>query len=169
MRGHQLVILTTTLVGPLLSQLTFGKGGSPTSSQTNPRLPASSSGSTTGTKDADTKFFFGGTPSLPTTGNQAIDGGIIGLGLGALGAAVLGPTIEGALSGGNSCGRCVGFVFCLFICVVSGGGSARLAERKDSSCPPEAPAPVGGGRGRRRERRGPTLSKLSQLFFQKVV
>jgi len=38
----------------------------------------------------DEKFFLGGdTPSL--TGNQALDGGIVGLGLGALGAAVLGP------------------------------------------------------------------------------
>merc|ERR1711922_10100 len=43
-------------------------------------------------------------------GNQALDGGIVGLGLGALGAAVLGPTIQGALNGGQqsqgySCGR----------------------------------------------------------------
>merc|ERR1712200_174153 len=58
----------------------------------------------------DEKFFLGGdTPSL--TGNQALDGGIVGLGLGALGAAVLGPTIQGALNGAqqsqgfNSCGR----------------------------------------------------------------
>merc|ERR1711928_177722 len=59
--------------------------------------------------DVDEKFFLGGdTPSL--TGNQALDGGIVGLGLGALGAAVLGPTIQGALNGGQqsqgySCGR----------------------------------------------------------------
>merc|ERR1712200_1631 len=59
--------------------------------------------------DVDEKFFLGGdTPSL--TGNQALDGGIVGLGLGALGAAVLGPTIQGALNGQqgqgfNSCGR----------------------------------------------------------------
>merc|ERR1712036_111922 len=42
---------------------------------------------------------------------MGLDGGIVGLGLGALGAAVLGPTIQGALNGGQqqsqgySCGR----------------------------------------------------------------
>ena len=33
-------------------------------------------------------------PQIFSTGNSAIDGGIIGLGLGALGAAVLGPTLN---------------------------------------------------------------------------
>merc|ERR1711902_365198 len=45
-------------------------------------------------KDIDTKFF---------TGNEALDGGIVGLGAGLLGGAVLG----GVLGGGNNngCGR----------------------------------------------------------------
>ena len=37
-------------------------------------------------------------PQIFSTGNSAIDGGIIGLGLGALGAAVLGPTLNQVLS-----------------------------------------------------------------------
>merc|ERR1719308_48893 len=58
---------------------------------------AGSSGNTnTGAKqpETDTRFF---------TGNQALDGGIVGLGAGLLGGAVL----SGALSGGsnNGCGR----------------------------------------------------------------
>merc|ERR1712002_86738 len=54
-----------------------------------------SSGINTNTKQkqVDTKFF---------TGNEALDGGIVGLGAGLLGGAVL----SGALSGGrNGCGR----------------------------------------------------------------
>merc|ERR1712083_1185779 len=91
-------------------------GGVSSSSSSNGNSPSSnrntnrpSSGSSSGVTDVDEKLFFGGdTPSL--TGNQALDGGIVGLGLGALGAAVLGPTIQGALNGaqqsqGYSCGR----------------------------------------------------------------
>ena len=37
-------------------------------------------------------------PQIFSTGNSAIDGGIIGLGLGALGAAVLGPTLNQVIS-----------------------------------------------------------------------
>jgi len=48
------------------------------------KLPGSNSNS------PDTKIF--------STGNSAIDGGIIGLGLGALGAAVLGPTLNQVIS-----------------------------------------------------------------------
>merc|ERR1712001_449179 len=104
-----------TIVSPLLGQLKFN-GGVSSSSSSNGNSPSSnrntnrpSSGSSSGVTDVDEKFFFGGdTPSL--TGNQALDGGIVGLGLGALGAAVLGPTIQGALNGGQqsqgySCGR----------------------------------------------------------------
>merc|ERR1712110_815573 len=105
-----------TIVSPLLGQLKFN-GGVSSSSSNNGNSPSSnrntnrpSSGSSSGVTDVDEKLFFGGdTPSL--TGNQALDGGIVGLGLGALGAAVLGPTIQGALNGGqqsqgfNSCGR----------------------------------------------------------------
>merc|ERR1712179_684265 len=56
---------------------------------------SSASVDTTNTKQSqtDTRFF---------TGNQALDGGILGLGAGLLGGAVL----SGALSnGGNGCGR----------------------------------------------------------------
>merc|ERR1712038_2036348 len=105
-----------TIVSPLLGQLKFNCGVS-SSSSSNGNSPSSnrntnrpSSGSSSGVTDVDEKFFLGGdTPSL--TGNQALDGGIVGLGLGALGAAVLGPTIQGALNGAqqsqgfNSCGR----------------------------------------------------------------
>merc|ERR1712001_173617 len=105
-----------TIVSPLLGQLKFN-GGVSSSSSSNGNSPSSnrntnrpSSGSSSGVTDVDEKFFLGGdTPSL--TGNQALDGGIVGLGLGALGAAVLGPTIQGALNGAqqsqgfNSCGR----------------------------------------------------------------
>merc|ERR1712001_640745 len=104
-----------TIVSPLLGQLKFN-GGVSSSSSSNGNSPSSnrntnrpSSGSSSGVTDVDEKFFLGGdTPSL--TGNQALDGGIVGLGLGALGAAVLGPTIQSALNGaqqsqGYSCGR----------------------------------------------------------------
>merc|ERR1712203_1268169 len=106
-RGHLSLLPLATLVSPLLSQLKFN-GGVSSSSNTNGNSP-SASRNTNRPTDVDEKFFFGGdTPSL--TGNQALDGGIVGLGLGALGAAVLGPTIQGALNGGQqsqgySCGR----------------------------------------------------------------
>merc|ERR1712165_178217 len=107
-KGHLSLLPLATLVSPLLSQLKFN-GGVSSSSNSNGNSP-SASRNTNRPTDVDEKFFFGGdTPSL--TGNQALDGGIVGLGLGALGAAVLGPTIQGALNGGqqsqgyNSCGR----------------------------------------------------------------
>merc|ERR1711910_222019 len=106
-RGHLSLLPLATLVSPLLSQLKFN-GGVSSSSNSNGNSP-SASRNTNRPTNVDEKFFFGGdTPSL--TGNQALDGGIVGLGLGALGAAVLGPTIQGALNGGQqsqgySCGR----------------------------------------------------------------
>merc|ERR1712165_27685 len=106
-KGHLSLLPLATLVSPLLSQLKFN-GGVSSSSNSNSNSP-SASRNTNRPTDVDEKFFFGGdTPSL--TGNQALDGGIVGLGLGALGAAVLGPTIQGALNGGQqsqgySCGR----------------------------------------------------------------
>merc|ERR1712020_332380 len=106
-RGHLSLLPLATLVSPLLSQIKFN-GGVSSSSNSNGNSP-SASRNTDRPTDVDEKFFFGGdTPSL--TGNQALDGGIVGLGLGALGAAVLGPTIQGALNGGQqsqgySCGR----------------------------------------------------------------
>merc|ERR1711881_190837 len=66
----------------------------------------SSSGSTSsaqefplGSLDTDTRFF---------TGNDALNGGLVGAGLGALGATILGPAVGGALNNGNtgnSCGK----------------------------------------------------------------
>merc|ERR1712038_703901 len=101
-----------TIVSPLLGQLKFN-GGVSSSSSSNGNSPSSNRNtnrpSSSGVTDVDEKFFLGSdTPSL--TGNQALDGGIVGSGLGALGAAVLGPTIQGALNGaqqsqGYSCGR----------------------------------------------------------------
>merc|ERR1712168_807208 len=65
-----------------LAQLKFGNSGN------------SDDKTDTKKKDVDTKFF---------TGNEALDGGIVGLGAGLLGGAVLG----GVLGGGNNngCGR----------------------------------------------------------------
>jgi len=104
MRGDLFLLPLATLVSPLLCQLKFS-GGVSSDSNSNSPSPNRNNRPT----DVDEKFFLGGdTPSL--TGNQALDGGIVGLGLGALGAAVLGPTIQGALNGGQqsqgySCGR----------------------------------------------------------------
>merc|ERR1712192_373495 len=107
-RVHLSLIPLATLVSPLLCQLKFN-GAVSSSSNSNGNSPSNNNNKNRPT-DVDEKFFFGGdTPSL--TGNQALDGGIVGLGLGALGAAVLGPTIQGALNGGQqqsqgySCGR----------------------------------------------------------------
>merc|ERR1712001_289775 len=106
-RGHLSLLPLATLVSPLLSQLKFNGGVSSSSNSNGNSANRNTNRPTAG--DVNEKFFLGGdTPSL--TGNQALDGGIVGLGLGALGAAVLGPTIQGALNGGQqsqgySCGR----------------------------------------------------------------
>merc|ERR1711971_405423 len=107
-RVHLSLIPLATLVSPLLCQLKFN--GAVSSPSSNSNSPSTNTNNNNKPTDVDEKFFFGGdTPSL--TGNQALDGGIVGLGLGALGAAVLGPTIQGALNGGQqqsqgySCGR----------------------------------------------------------------
>merc|ERR1712186_65211 len=104
---HISLLPLVTLVAPILGQLQFNGGVSSSSSNNGNSANRNTNRPTSG--DVDEKFFLGGdTPSL--TGNQALDGGIVGLGLGALGAAVLGPTIQGALNGaqqsqGYSCGR----------------------------------------------------------------
>ena len=107
-RVHISLLPLATLVAPILGQLQFNGGVSSSSNSNSNSANRNTNRPTSG--DVDEKFFLGGdTPSL--TGNQALDGGIVGLGLGALGAAVLGPTIQGALNGGqqsqgfNSCGR----------------------------------------------------------------
>merc|ERR1712158_130221 len=105
---HISLLPLATLVAPILGQLQFNGGVSSSSNINSNSANRNTNRPTSG--DVDEKFFLGGdTPSL--TGNQALDGGIVGLGLGALGAAVLGPTIQGALNGAqqsqgfNSCGR----------------------------------------------------------------
>merc|ERR1711922_25822 len=104
---HISLLPLATLVAPILGQLQFNGGVSSSSNSNGNSANRNTNRPTSG--DVDEKFFLGGdTPSL--TGNQALDGGIVGLGLGALGAAVLGPTIQGALNGGQqsqgySCGR----------------------------------------------------------------
>merc|ERR1711955_174937 len=70
------VFLFATLFLPLLSQTKFGDSQK--------------------TKDVDKKIFTGD-PTIDTLG-----GGLIGVGLGALGASVLGPTIGQVLGGGNT-------------------------------------------------------------------
>merc|ERR1711890_224965 len=106
-RVHISLLPLATLVAPILGQLQFNGGGSSSTNSNSNSANRNTNRPTSG--DVDEKFFLGGdTPSL--TGNQALDGGIVGLGLGALGAAVLGPTIQGALNGaqqsqGYSCGR----------------------------------------------------------------
>merc|ERR1712032_568433 len=91
MRVHLSLIPLATLVSPLLCQLKFNGGVSSSSSNSNSPSANRNTNNNNRPTDVDEKFFFGGdTPSL--TGNQALDGGIVGLGLGALGAAVQGCT-----------------------------------------------------------------------------
>merc|ERR1712186_282688 len=67
----------------ILGQLQFNGGVSSSSNSNGNSANRNTNRPTSG--DVDEKFFLGGdTPSL--TGNQALDGGIVGLGLGALGA-----------------------------------------------------------------------------------
>merc|ERR1712055_509870 len=70
------VFLFATFLVPLLSQTKFSDSQK--------------------TKDVDEKIFTGD-PTIDTLG-----GGLIGVGLGALGASILGPTIGQVLGGGNS-------------------------------------------------------------------
>merc|ERR1712130_382120 len=70
------VLLFVTFFVPLLSQTKFGDSQK--------------------TKDVNEKIFTGD-PTIDTLG-----GGLIGVGLGALGASVLGPTIGQVLGGGNT-------------------------------------------------------------------
>merc|ERR1712038_1207924 len=97
-RVHISLLPLATLVTPILGQLQFNGGVSSSSNNNGNSANRNTIRPTSG--DVDEKFFLGGdSPSL--TGNQALDGGIVGLGLGALGAAVLGPPIQGALNGGS--------------------------------------------------------------------
>merc|ERR1712181_66099 len=83
MRGL-FVLLTSQLASFCIGQTNFG------TSQQNPN-PSS---------DVNTRLF---------TGNQALDSGLVGIGLGALGATVLAPAVGNALNGGNNNGFNNGF------------------------------------------------------------
>merc|ERR1712215_328611 len=74
--------LVLSLLDSSLSQLKFGDSSSGANSATNTKQ-----------SETDTRFF---------TGDEAIDGGILGLGAGLLGGAVLSGVLNG---GGNGCGR----------------------------------------------------------------
>merc|ERR1711936_592125 len=85
----KLYIISSVVVSLLdssLAQLKFGGSSSSSSSGSNGATNTKQSGT-------DTRFF---------TGDEAIDGGILGLGAGLLGGAVLGGALNG---GGNGCGR----------------------------------------------------------------
>merc|ERR1719415_14504 len=88
-----------------MGPLAFGQtnfGGSSGSSGSSSGSTSSSQEFPLGSLDTDTRFF---------TGNEALNGGLVGAGLGALGATILGPAVGGALNhgnfnnGGNSCGK----------------------------------------------------------------
>merc|ERR1711936_1325689 len=85
----KLYIISSVVVSLLdssLAQLKFGGSSSSSNSESNSATNTKQSGT-------DTRFF---------TGDEAIDGGILGLGAGLLGGAVLGGALNG---GGNGCGR----------------------------------------------------------------
>merc|ERR1712002_690871 len=90
------VAILATFLSTCNGQLQFGGSSSSASSGSSSIGSSGSSGSSnTNTKQTqtDTRFF---------TGNEALDGGILGLGAGLLGGAV----ISGALNnGGSGCGR----------------------------------------------------------------
>merc|ERR1712156_531014 len=78
------IIFFATLLRPAVGQTNFGGG----SQNSNPSL------------DVNTRLF---------TGNQALDSGLVGIGLGALGATILAPAVGNALNGGGNSGFNNGF------------------------------------------------------------
>merc|ERR1719446_1875025 len=87
--------LLVTFLSTCNGQLQFGGSSSGSSSSGSLSIGSSGPVKSTNAKQSqtDTRFF---------TGNEAIDGGILGLGAGLLGGAV----ISGALNnGGSGCGR----------------------------------------------------------------
>merc|ERR1712008_93342 len=107
--------------------------------------------------EPNTKFFFG-TDTGSISGSSAIDGGIIGLGLGALGAAVLGPTIQGVLGGGQ---QSAGFSAC-----------GRRKRQADNEPEERFFLPTGGSctcndinSGRRRRQAGEESAEPNTKFF----
>merc|ERR1711862_921338 len=122
MNKFQMITILSSVVCLTQSQLSFGKGGSAGSS-------SSSSSSSTSNRNGNTK------PDtdqrIISTGNGFVDGGILGVGAGLLGGAVL----SGALNGGNNnnynpCGRRTpgSWALCL---VEATAESATAAEERD--------------------------------------
>jgi len=64
------IFVISLFSSPILGQLQFGGGSSSSKSPSSP-----------GKNDTDNRFFFDGPGGLPSTGNEALDGGIIGLGV----------------------------------------------------------------------------------------
>merc|ERR1712110_730684 len=97
--------MTSRLIAVSMCSLAFGQtnfGGAGSSAGSSSGSSSSSQEFPLGSLDTDTRFF---------TGNEALNGGLVGAGLGALGATILGPAVGGALNhgnfnnGGNSCGK----------------------------------------------------------------
>ena len=94
------------------------------------------------------------TPQIFSTGNSAIDGGIIGLGLGALGAAVLGPTL-------NQVGSGIDLQKYILSTVSTGIYIRQCLHPRHQG--------VGGGRDRQMGRRGHFLTLLAQFLVVKIT
>merc|ERR1712107_594390 len=162
MRAHGVhisLLPPATLVAPILGQLQFNGGVSSSSNNNGNSANRNTNRPTSG--DVDEKFFLGGdTPSL--TGNQALDGGIVGLGLGALEPLFSVPPSKVPSMEPNKVRASTP--------VEGGRGKPTLEEappleelelegktltgRSGSSCPPAraAPATMAGGGGKHLER-----------------
>merc|ERR1712130_983476 len=115
-------LLSTCMVSLCISQTNFG-GTSEKNS--NPY------------SDVNTRIF---------TGNQALDSGLVGIGLGALGATVLAPAVGNALNGGNNNGfNNNGFNSGSFN-ACERGERGRWTVRPGFSFPTAEAAPVAKGR-----------------------
>merc|ERR550534_3194924 len=100
-----------TIISAYSAQLKFGGSSGSSSSNTNTKQ-----------SQTDTRFF---------TGNEALDGGILGLGAGLLGGAVLGGALSGG--GGNGCGRRrrqADGTNTKFLGALSGGGGNGCGRRR---------------------------------------
>ena len=69
------IFVLSLFSSPLVGQLQFG------GSSSSPKNPSIVDSSSPGKNDTDNRFFFDGPGGLPSTGNEALDGGIIGLGV----------------------------------------------------------------------------------------
>ena len=94
------------------------------------------------------------TPQIFSTGNSAIDGGIIGLGLGALGAAVLGPTL-------NQVGSRIDLQKYILSTVSTGIYIRQCQHPRHQG--------VEGGRDRQMGRRGHFLTLFAQFLVVKIT